>query len=90
MDWEPLGSLHAASRAGALAMVFGLFSSCNRPDGHQPEACALMPNPGLCFAAIPKFYFDPEAQECVEFTWGGCGGVVPFDTLEECQECECE
>ena len=71
-------------------MMLGLLSSCNRPDDHRPEACDLMPNSGPCFAAIPKFYFDAEVQECKAFTWGGCEGVVPFDTLEECQECECE
>ena len=90
LDWEAQIFLHAASKAGALVMVLGFLSSCNRPDDHQTEACDLMPNPGPCFAAIPKFYFDEEAQECIEFTWGGCGGVVPFDTLEECQECECD
>ena len=89
LDRESLRSLRAASSVGALVMMSGLFWSCNRPEDHQPEACELMPNAGPCFAAIPKFYFDEEALECKEFTWGGCGGVVPFDTLEECLECEC-
>lgn len=73
-----------------LMVASGLGSACNLPDDRRPESCDLMPNPGPCFAAIPKFYFDEETQKCKEFIWGGCGGVVPFDTLEECQECECD
>jgi hypothetical protein len=50
-------------------------------------ACELTPDPGPCEAYIPKYYFDQESGECKEFIWGGCDGVVPFDTLEECNEC---
>ena len=63
------------SKVFALLVASVLWWSCNLP-------CEAL-------LSIPKFYFD-EVQECKEFTWGGCGGVVPFDTLEECQECECE
>jgi hypothetical protein len=54
----------------------------SRPDATR---CALVPDPGPCKAAIPKFYFDQSAQTCREFIWGGCGGTVPFDTLRECR-----
>lgn len=47
--------------------------------------CALVPDPGLCKAYIPAYYFDAKAQSCQEFIWGGCGGVVPFKTLDECR-----
>ena len=47
--------------------------------------CSTEPDVGLCKAAIEKFYFDSETNSCKSFTWGGCGGVVPFDTLESCQ-----
>ena len=53
------------------------------------ESCSLIPNPGPCFAAIEAFYFDQETQQCVSFTWGGCNGVVPFTTLEDCEGAEC-
>jgi hypothetical protein len=49
----------------------------------------LEPNPGPCFAAISKYYFDKDDGKCKEFIWGGCNGIVPFDSLEECKECEC-
>ena len=73
-----------------MIAVAGVVSSCNPACDNTPAACELLPEPGPCFAAIPKFYFDQEAQECKEFTWGGCGGVVPFDTFEACEECLCE
>lgn len=50
--------------------------------------CDLEPDPGPCFAAIPAYYFNQDSQSCAEFIYGGCAGVVPFWTLEEC-ESEC-
>ena len=50
--------------------------------------CELEPDPGMCKAYFPKYYFDKETNSCEEFIYGGCGGVVPFDTLEQCsQQC---
>lgn len=82
--------LQTASGLGFVALVAGAALSCNPLCDNAPTACELLPDPGPCFAAIPKFYFDLEAQECKEFIWGGCGGVVPFDTFEACQECQCD
>ena len=78
------------SKVFALLVASVLWWSCNLPCEALLSECGMAPETGPCFAAIPKFYFDAEVQECKTFTWGGCGGVVPFDTLEECQECECE
>jgi hypothetical protein len=51
--------------------------------------CRLEHDAGPCKAGFPKYYFDPTRQKCIKFLWGGCDGVVPFETLEECQElCE--
>jgi hypothetical protein len=49
--------------------------------------CGLVPETGPCKAAFKKYYFDKIEKKCKEFTWGGCGGVVPFNTLEECKSC---
>ena len=49
------------------------------------QKCYYTPNPGVCLAAITKYYFDQEENECLEFTWGGCGGLVPFETMEDCE-----
>jgi|GEM_PF-727282 len=55
----------------------------------QPEACSLTPDPGPCFAYIPKYFYNQETEQCEEFIWGGCDGIVPFDTMEECEVCLC-
>ena len=53
------------------------------------DPCGAEPNIGPCFAAIPVYYFNQDSGSCEEFTWGGCGGTVPFETLQECENaCE--
>ncbi|MCV0413226.1 BPTI/Kunitz-type proteinase inhibitor domain-containing protein [Nitrosarchaeum sp.] len=47
--------------------------------------CYDVPDGGLCKASIEKYYFDWESKSCKSFTWGGCGGTVPFDTMKLCQ-----
>ena len=55
---------------------------------YSSNQCEVDPDPGLCKAYFPKYYFDKETQACQEFIYGGCGGVVPFDTMDECtQQC---
>lgn len=55
-------------------------------EGVPPDAdpYTLVPDPGPCEAAMPRYYYDPATRVCTEFLWGGCGGVVPFETMEEC------
>ena len=53
------------------------------------DACTLIPDPGICMAAIQKYFFNQETQQCEDFTWGGCGGVVPFESLAECEAALC-
>lgn len=50
-----------------------------------PEKCLLKPDKGPCKAIFWKYYFNPETKRCEEFLYGGCDGVVPFETREECQ-----
>ncbi len=51
--------------------------------------CHIEPNSGQCRAYYLRYYFNRDKQRCMEFVWGGCGGVVPFETLKECQNaCE--
>ena len=54
-----------------------------------PDECYLEPDPGVCFAAIPMYYFNQISNSCEQFIWGGCEGVVPFQSISACQEaCE--
>jgi len=74
----------------AMVIALGIVgcSSDNKapvPSVKNDEKCIQKPNPGKCRAAITKYYFDIENKKCKSFVWGGCGGVVPFDSMGECQ-----
>jgi hypothetical protein len=59
-----------------------------RPD-ELPVACVAKAQPGRCRGSIPKVYYDYRENRCKTFYWGGCGGFVPYQTMDECrQQCE--
>ncbi|MDD9887003.1 MAG: BPTI/Kunitz-type proteinase inhibitor domain-containing protein [Candidatus Marinimicrobia bacterium] len=62
------------------------FIACEpeKPD-QLPMECYLKPETGPCDAYFPRYYYDQKEGECKEFIWGGCQGVVPFETMEECK-----
>jgi hypothetical protein len=33
-----------------------------------------------------RYYYNFREEKCAPFFWGGCGGVVPFETLKECED----
>lgn len=73
----------------ACILIFIItFSRCESECANS-ERCRLEPDAGPCLAAMPKYYYDKKEKRCKEFTYGGCQGVVPFETLEECKQCEC-
>ena len=53
-------------------------------ENQLPDECYLIPETGPCMAAIPIYYYDSETENCDVFIWGGCGGVVPFETMSDC------
>ncbi|NDU95993.1 BPTI/Kunitz domain-containing protein [Spirosoma terrae] len=65
-----------------------LVIGCKK-DCASSERCQLKPDAGPCYAAFTKYYYDQTEKRCKQFTYGGCGGTVPFDTMEQCKECEC-
>ncbi len=78
---------------------FLLFASyaCNRKSNGKAEEtklhdnCLLKHDAGPCRMAIKRYYYDSKEKKCKEFIYGGCKGVVPFETLEECQKgCQCD
>ncbi len=63
------------------------FESREACEGACPPAdrCELPAEPGLCAAAIPRWYHDAFTDQCAMFTYGGCGGNANnFETYEEC------
>ena len=53
------------------------------------EDCNSIPNPGPCFGCGIIYWFNPTTSQCEEACWGLCDGLVPFWTLEDCQN-SCE
>lgn len=79
------------STAALLAATTSCQSEKDSPEpATQPVACTLVPDAGMCNAAFVRYYYDPKDKKCKPFTWGGCNGVVPFTTLQECQDCGCK
>ena len=73
----------------SIFVLFIFLISCNKESNHQD--CALLPEVGNCDGYFSKYYFDQTEQKCKVFIWGGCGGVVPFETLEDCnKKCPCQ
>jgi hypothetical protein len=70
-------------------LVFLLVPTGCEEECKRPARCSLDPDPGPCYAYARRYYYDFASRRCKEFTWGGCDGVVPFNTLQECQACEC-
>ncbi|XP_049869362.1 boophilin-H2-like [Pectinophora gossypiella] len=49
------------------------------------STCEWQPNPGNCYALIPQYYYDVNANACKLFTYGGCGGNANrFPDEESC------
>lgn len=55
-------------------------------DGLDQEKCSLKPERGPCKGMFEKYYYDSGSKTCKKFIWGGCDGVVPFETEEECNQ----
>jgi len=71
-------------------IVLFSFTQCKK-DCAKNDRCKLEPEAGHCLAIIPRYFYDQKDKKCKEFTWGGCDGVVPFETLEACEkQCECK
>ena len=69
-----------------IAIIVSIsLSACEKK-----EQCNLKPEAGNCYAIFTKYYFDHSTKKCETFIWGGCDGVVPFETKEECEKCGCK
>ena len=65
------------------------YLACQWNDVMISDNCELEPQSGDCEAAFLAYYFNQNNNQCEEFMWGGCYGVVPFWNLEDCQNaCE--
>ncbi len=69
-----------------IAFLILVAVSCVEPPV-QPALCTLEPDPGPCKAYFERYFFNENTGKCEMFIWGGCDGVVPFETMEECKIC---
>eukprot|EP00662_Eupelagonemidae_sp_cell21_P047796 gene47796-21296_t len=68
------GSGSREQQAGPITM------NCNA------DMCRLPKVVGNCRAAFPRWFFNPEADKCEQFTYGGCGANANnFETADECK-----
>lgn len=63
-----------------------LLSGClgNEHETALPDTCYQAPESGRCKAAFQRYYYDADSDTCRTFIWGGCGGTVPFESMERC------
>jgi hypothetical protein len=73
--------MRAQARACALITATLLTACGSKP---LPDTCYEKPASGNCRAAHTRFFYNPDSARCEAFIWGGCGGNVPFETLEDC------
>lgn len=66
-----------------LSLLLPVLTACSSAP-KLPEACDLKPESGQCRASLMRYYLDDRTGTCKGFIWGGCNGVVPFETLESC------
>jgi hypothetical protein len=49
-----------------------------------PVTCLTRPDPGTCRGSQQKYFYDYRDNRCKSFSYGGCGGRVPFESLQDC------
>nr|XP_022333272.1 uncharacterized protein LOC111130469 isoform X4 [Crassostrea virginica] len=55
--------------------------------GQDRDTCQQPMDTGPCRGNIPRWYFDKDSKQCLEFLYGGCqGNTNNFETREECQK----
>ena len=64
--------------------IVDVISIINLILNNLPDQCYLAPDSGNCEGAFPSFYYNLENNSCEQTAWGGCGGIIPFQTLDEC------
>ena len=82
-DYNGDGELNVVDIVTIVSLIL------NSGDSTIPEECLLEPDSGPCFGYVPMYYYNQDTQSCEMFIYGGCMGLIPFQSLLECQSlCE--
>jgi hypothetical protein len=77
---------------GNMAVATYLNDVLKKTQGQEVDLrkrCEMKPTSGHCKAAFFRGYYDTLAKKCTGFIHGGCGGTVPFYSVEACRNvCE--
>lgn len=69
------------------------FASCEKEGTCKlispcQENCELVPKMGWCGTGAEfKYYFNKKTRQCEQYVH--VGDVVPFETLQDCEDCLC-
>lgn len=65
---------------------FTTLGACERACEEPVGQCEQPIDSGPCRASFARWAWDPQAQDCTRFIWGGCGGNENnFETQDECR-----
>ncbi|TGZ55941.1 hypothetical protein CRM22_010265 [Opisthorchis felineus] len=71
----------------SILLVFASYIAMDVRAGVIPEFCFEDPNPGICNAYIPSYFYNASVEDCQSFIYGGCyGNRNRFETVDECLE----
>ncbi len=79
-------SLSALAEDTTPTTVSEIFSSLPYPHASKDPRCTMIPEKGSCKGLFVNYYYDPKTDRCREFIYGGCEGVVPFETQSACEK----
>jgi len=69
-----------------VLLLLGACAGSQDSDNGLPVKCVDKPDAGTCNGRLPRFWYDYQTDSCRMFHYGGCGGHVPFETREACEE----
>ncbi|KAK7073927.1 hypothetical protein SK128_024758 [Halocaridina rubra] len=62
-------------------------NSDEKESSKRQRSCGLIPSPGDCLAAFPRYYFNESSNQCDCYLFGGCDeGEGSYRSIEECHQ----
>lgn len=73
-----------------LLIALLLLSACSKDCESDNAVCShTPPTDELCSAAFQRWFYNADENTCEQIAYSGCS-VWGFETLEACQECDCD